>query len=109
MKPRLLDWEVWTLHLAFAEAEAASQVSFYSPSADAVDAICEYTEVNEGVLALDLILAAATPAVPALLRERAYQVATLYSPEEPEAEVKAYVDGWLAWSLGSGTEPPHWT
>jgi hypothetical protein len=100
--------EVWDLHLAFQAAP--DRDSFYLPSAEAVVSIREYTEHNEGELALDLILAIATPNLPAAAREHAGRVARLLAPDDaPDDAVEAWVDGWLRWNLGSGVEPPFWT
>ena len=100
--------EVWDLHLAFQVA--ADRDSFYLPSAEDVVSIREYTEHNEGELALDLVLAIATSNIPAALREHAGRVARLIAPNDaPDDALEAWVDGWLRWNRGNGVEPPRWT
>jgi hypothetical protein len=99
--------QVWSLHLALRAAAAGGPV--YAPTTEDEGAIRSYTESGEAELALVLVLAVATPDIPAALRELAGRVAALVWPREPADRARVDVDAWLRWSLASGEEPPYTT
>lgn len=99
--------EVWALHLEFKSASAVDR-SHYPVSAETADDIRSYTEHVEAELALQLILAVASPTISHDVQDRARQLARRLFNEEPAEEVDAWVDGWIAWHPGCGFEPPYW-
>jgi hypothetical protein len=99
--------QVWDLHLAFADA-AVSDPELYSASAKDWDEVRELAEHREAELALETVLAHATPALSPPLLGHAQRVAQLICGDEPAGEVVAWVDGWLRWHPGCGFDPPYW-
>lgn len=99
--------EVWALHLEFMGAATNDPSKYPASDADSED-IQSYTEHLEAELALELILAIASPTISPHLQERARQLARRLFDEDPTEEVDAWVAGWLAWYPGCGFEPPYW-
>ena len=100
--------KVWALHLSFAD-EAVSDPEVYSASSETWDEIRQYAEHREAELALEMILACGSVALSPSLLGHAQRVAQLICRDEPAEEVDAWVDGWLRWHVGCGSDPPHWT
>lgn len=99
---------VWELHLALAAAASAGLVVYPANEAMARD-IREYTLHNEAGMALDLVLAVATPPLTPELLTQARAAARLEAVRYgvPEAETDAQVDAWLRWSPATGEPPPY--
>ena len=101
---------VWDLHLALAAAASAGLLNYPADDATAQD-IREYTLHNEAGMALDLVLAVASPPLTPELLAQARAAARLEARRygSPEAETDAQVDAWLRWSPKSGNPPPYAT
>ena len=96
---------VWSLHLAFVEANDADDVIYGASDDD----VLEYVMHHEEELALVCILEGSTPGLPARLLEQTRLVAQQIWAAAPEQWVDAQIEAWLQWDPASGVDPPYTT